>query len=264
MEKLKNLFKQFKPFNIKDKKCLSNLSEGYISSLISYEYIVKNKTIFLVLPNINLAQTYYDNISMLVGSENVVFYPADELLTSILSLGLESFKIERIFTRGELIKNSKKIVILNQASAMRKTLGLEKWKKAILKFKPRVNYDFKYLSERLVNYGYKKEYTVIKQGEFSIRGSIIDVFPLGSETPYRLDFFDTELEKIKIYDPKTQISIGEVNEFILLPMSELFYDDLLKGEVVKRMEEYLLKEKLTGEVKDTFNKDIDSIYENLI
>ena len=166
MEKLKNLFKQFKPFNIKDKKCLSNLSEGYISSLISYESIVTNKTIFLVLPNINLAQTYYDNISMLVGSENVVFYPADELLTSILSLGLESFKIERIFTRGELIKGSKKIVILNQASAMRKTLGLEKWKKAILKFKPGVNYDFKCLSERLVNYGYKKEYTVIKQVNF--------------------------------------------------------------------------------------------------
>ena len=46
-------------------------------------------------------------------------------------------------------------------------------------------------------------------------------------------------------------------------MSELFYDDLLKDEAVKRMEEYLLKEKLTGEVKDTFNKDIDSIYERI-
>ncbi len=261
MEKFKNLFKQFKAFNIKDKKCLSNLSEGYISSLISYEFLVKNKTIFLVLPNINLAQIYYDNISMLVGSENVLFYPADELLTSMLSLGLESFKIERIFTRGELIKNSKKIVILNQASAMRKTLSLEKWKNAILRFKPGINYDFKNLSERLVNYGYKKEYTVIKQGEFSIRGSIIDVFPLGSEMPYRLDFFDTELEKIKIYDPKTQISIGEINEFILLPMSELFYDDLLKDEVIKRMEEYLEKETLNNEAKEIFNKDIDNVYE---
>ena len=78
MEKFKDLFKQFKAFNIKDKKHLSNLSEGYISSLISYEFLVKNKTIFLVLPNINLAQTYYDNISMLIGNENVLFYPADE------------------------------------------------------------------------------------------------------------------------------------------------------------------------------------------
>ncbi|MFA5719767.1 MAG: transcription-repair coupling factor [Acholeplasmataceae bacterium] len=263
MNHLAHLFKQFNAFNIKDKHQLSDVSEGYISSLMAYEFLTTNKTIFLVVPSMNLAQLYYDNIASLIGSENVLFYPSDELLTSILSIALESFKIERIYTRGELINNPRKVVILNQAAAVRKTLPLKEWKNATLKFKPGMDIDFNKLSTNLVNYGYKREYTVIKPGEFSIRGSIIDIFPLGSETPYRLDFFDTELEVIKPFDPETQRSIGQSSEITVLPMSELFFDDATKDKVVQKMEHYVESETLSKESQLKFNEDIDNLYQRI-
>ena len=262
MENITKLFKQFKAFNIDDSK-LSNLSDGYIASLIAHRFLLSDKTLFLVVSNMNLAQMYYDNLSALVGGEHVLFYPSDELLTSLLSIAIESFKIERIYTRGELINNPRKIVILNQAAALKKTLGIDEWKNATLSFKPGVDVDFETLAIDLVNYGYQREYTVIKPGEFSIRGSIVDIFPLGSQSPYRLDFFDTELETIKVYDPKTQRSIGTISEITVLPMSELFYDDHLRDVVVKKMEDYLNSNHVLEAEQSTFNDDIDSIYQRI-
>ena len=263
METIKNLFKQFKPLTIKDKPLLSDLSEGYTASLLAYRFLTDNKTIFLVAPSMNVAQAYYDNISSLIGSEHVLFYPSDELLTSVLSIAIESFKIERIFTRGELINNPRKIVILNQAAAVRKTLNINEWKNAIISLKPRDDIDFNTLATDLVNYGYKREYTVIKPGEFSIRGSIVDIFPLGSESPYRLDFFDTELEVIKIYDPETQRSVGTTSEITILPMSELFFDDHKKNDVIQTMEAYLEANELNEEAQAQFNEDIDNLYQRI-
>lgn len=75
--------------------------------------------------------------------------------------------------------------------------------------------------------GYQRASTVIEPGYFAIRGSIIDVFPMGSKTPFRLDLFDDEIETIKSFDPETQLTIDEISQIEMLPAKE--YDLTTEG-----------------------------------
>ncbi len=66
--------------------------------------------------------------------------------------------------------------------------------------------------------------TVYEHGEFAVRGSIMDIFPMGSELPYRIDLFDDEIESLKTFDPETQLSISQVEDINLLPAREFPLD----------------------------------------
>ena len=57
-------------------------------------------------------------------------------------------------------------------------------------------------------------------GEFAVRGSLIDLFPMGSDSPYRIDLFDDEIETIRVFDPETQRSGERVQALRLLPARE--------------------------------------------
>lgn len=74
--------------------------------------------------------------------------------------------------------------------------------------------------DRLIGAGYVASSQVMVPGEFAVRGSIIDLFPMGSSTPYRLDLFDDEVESIRVFDPETQRSGDKVAALRLLPARE--------------------------------------------
>lgn len=72
-------------------------------------------------------------------------------------------------------------------------------------------------AEKLTALGYERCAVAETAGQFSIRGEILDLFPPGSEYPYRVDFFDTEVESIRTFDPMTQRSNGVVDEINISP-----------------------------------------------
>ncbi len=73
--------------------------------------------------------------------------------------------------------------------------------------------------------GYDPVSAVMRPGEYSIRGGLIDLFPMGSSLPYRLDLFGDEIEQIRAFDPDTQRSLYPVKEVRLLPGHEFPFDD---------------------------------------
>jgi transcription-repair coupling factor (superfamily II helicase) len=68
--------------------------------------------------------------------------------------------------------------------------------------------------------GYRCVNTVYEHGEFAVRGALIDLFPMGSNLPYRIDLFDDEIETLRTFDPETQRSIDKVESIKLLPARE--------------------------------------------
>ncbi|HFB2416757.1 TPA: transcription-repair coupling factor [Neisseria gonorrhoeae] len=76
------------------------------------------------------------------------------------------------------------------------------------------------LKTDLVDAGYNHVSHVVATGEFAVRGGIVDLFPMGSETPYRIDLFDDEIDGIKTFDTDTQRTISPVSEIRLLPTHE--------------------------------------------
>ncbi|MCK7485611.1 MAG: hypothetical protein MZU97_08670 [Bacillus subtilis] len=79
--------------------------------------------------------------------------------------------------------------------------------------------------ESLQNLGYKREYTVEKPGDYSVRGGIVDIFPIGELEPIRLDTFGDEIETIKVFEVESQRSVRKVDSAEILPMFEFFYED---------------------------------------
>ncbi|MBS0555174.1 MAG: transcription-repair coupling factor, partial [Proteobacteria bacterium] len=73
--------------------------------------------------------------------------------------------------------------------------------------------------------GYTHVTQVVSPGEFSVRGGLVDLFPMGSSLPYRIDLFDDEIESIKTFDPDTQRTVYPVPEIRLLPAREFPLDD---------------------------------------
>ena len=73
---------------------------------------------------------------------------------------------------------------------------------------------------RLEKAGYRNVSQVMEHGEFAVRGAIIDLYPMGSKLPYRIDLFDDEIDTLRTFDPETQRSIDNIDAIRLLPARE--------------------------------------------
>lgn len=80
--------------------------------------------------------------------------------------------------------------------------------------------DSELLRLRLEQSGYRYVSQVMEHGEFTVRGSIIDLFPAGSAYPYRIDLFDNEVDSIRSFEPDTQLSKEKIAQIRLLPARE--------------------------------------------
>lgn len=91
---------------------------------------------------------------------------------------------------------------------------------SILLFKPGQKLDSHEFRTNLESAGYSYVSQVMEHGEFTVRGSIIDIFPTGSNTPFRIDLFDDEIETIRCFDPSNQRSDKKIDAIELLPARE--------------------------------------------
>lgn len=80
--------------------------------------------------------------------------------------------------------------------------------------------DIERMRRNLEKAGYHCVDTVYEHGEFAVRGALLDIFPMGSKLPYRIDLFDDEIETLRTFDPETQLTIEQVESIELLPAKE--------------------------------------------
>ena len=101
-------------------------------------------------------------------------------------------------------------------------------------------FDISQMRRNLQNAAYRSVDTVFEHGEYAVRGAIMDIFPMGSNLPYRIDLFDNEIDSLRTFDPETQRSINHVKEIVLLPAREFpLTDDAIrhfKNEWYRRFE----------------------------
>lgn len=81
-------------------------------------------------------------------------------------------------------------------------------------------FDMTLMRRKLESAGYQCVDSVYEHGEFAVRGSIMDIFPMGSQHPYRVDLFDDEIESLRLFDPQSQRSLQRIDSIRLLPGKE--------------------------------------------
>ena len=186
---------------------ISNNNTNFNIYQIASDYLKNNRMIFVVLPTLFDAQNYYDKLFNLLDSEAVLFFPVDDMALASQFISSNEFKYERINTILNLLEDKPRIVITTTNGAIYKNLSKDKWNNNIIEVEVGKEYNINNLKKDLIKLGYVCKNTVTSTGEFSFRGSILDLYPLNYENPIRLDFFDDELESIKLFDSETFSSL---------------------------------------------------------
>jgi len=106
-------------------------------------------------------------------------------------------------------------------------------------FKAKQKLDEAKLKAQLTLAGYSHVTQVVSPGEYAVRGGLIDLFPMGSQVPYRVDLFDDEIDSIRTFDPDSQRSLYPVPEIRLLPGREFPMDDDARARFRSRWRELL-------------------------
>lgn len=106
-------------------------------------------------------------------------------------------------------------------------------------FKVKQKLDEAKLKSQLTLAGYQHVTQVVSPGEYAVRGGLIDLFPMGSPVPYRVDLFDDEIDSIRTFDPDSQRSLYPVPEVRLLPGREFPMDDAARAKFRSRWRELL-------------------------
>jgi transcription-repair coupling factor (superfamily II helicase) len=106
-------------------------------------------------------------------------------------------------------------------------------------FKVKQKLDEARLKGQLTLAGYSHVTQVVSPGEYAVRGGLIDLFPMGSPVPYRVDLFDDEIDSIRTFDPDSQRSLYPVPEVRLLPGREFPMDDAARAKFRSRWRELL-------------------------
>ncbi|RIA78154.1 transcription-repair coupling factor (superfamily II helicase) [Anaeroplasma bactoclasticum] len=238
---------------------LGNTCDEYNIHLIASDFYMGNKTIFVVLPTLYLAQKYYDSLASILKEEDVLFFPADELVSAEMISATGDFLFERIQTLYTLMGSEKKLVIANMHGAIKYEMNKDKWQKSCFTIHLGDSFDIKELCKKLVSLGYEMVYTTVKTGQFSRRGSIVDIFPLGMLNPIRLDFFGDELDTMKLYDVETQRSKEKIDEVTILPVSEFIYNEEEFELAKRKISSFLAPFNLSSLEDDMYKRDIENL-----
>jgi transcription-repair coupling factor (superfamily II helicase) len=127
---------------------------------------------------------------------------------------------DRLSTLYHLSTLKKGILILPITSLMHRLTPREYVHGNSLVLEVRAKFDIETMRAQLTYAGYQCVDSVHDHGEFAVRGAIMDIFPMGSNVPYRVDLFDDEIETLRSFDPETQRSLEKVDSIQLLPGKE--------------------------------------------
>ena len=276
-----NLCMELFNFDIDKYKKISISKNEIYNQLLLYIFFSSKKNLLLVVPTLNEATELYNELKTYI--ENIYLFPEDDIMTKN-SIAVSP---ELLFMRANLLNkindNSHKIVIVHLNSFIKKLPSKNKFIKNRITLKKDSKINREELINKLIEIGYKRESIVYNISDFSVRGFVIDIYPIEENHPIRIELFDDEIEKIKYFDEYTQKSIDEIDEISIGPIKDDFgdnntsirdyfdeditiftnYNQLLEQEkMIKPQIKYLNIESELFKVKDLVNDDdifIDTI-----
>lgn len=159
--------------------------------------------------------------------ENSELFPAKEVVLYDIEAYSHEISNQRVKVIDRLSKGENIIVVSSIHSIMNKIMTKAVVKEYTIDIKIGQIIDLNQLSKIFVTQGYERVDMVEGVGQFSIRGGIIDLFPVNSHNPFRIELFDDEIDSIRIFDLKTQRSIENLSDIHIPPIKEML---LLDGE----------------------------------
>ena len=194
--------------------------------LIVKTLIDLKRPLMIVAPLSEDARNFYaELLSWGVSDQSVFLFPEVEELPFERTISDPENEHQRLSTLHKLNQlDSQTVVIASAAALLQKTISTQKFESH--KFKIEINQQIQInkIVNACIEMGYSVEPSVISPGSMSIRGGIVDIFPVGFEEPVRIDFWDNEIESIRFFNPIDQRSIKSTKSVSIIPCKEMLVD----------------------------------------
>ncbi|MDD4063002.1 MAG: transcription-repair coupling factor [Bacilli bacterium] len=229
-----------------------------VKYLLAYNTFLETKEpVIYVTTNLYKANLAYEGISKIAGYENVSFYAVDELISEDLLAVSNDLKTERINTIASIINNKPKIIITHLQALLKPLISKDIFSNYIINLSVGKEINRNKFIQNLIFNGYIKTPMTSSTGDFSVRGEVIDIFPVFSEKPIRINFFDEEIEKLRYFDSLTQISNNDIKDIDIYPLNELVYDNYIKEQAINNIKGIAQEKVLESIYEDIENHEND-------
>lgn len=197
------------------------------------------------------ARKICDDINMMSGKETAVLFPSKELIFTSVDTANCEYEYIRLSALTKAINGKCSVICAGIEAVMQPVIPPEKLISSIITISQGQEIDISEFSKLLTENGYQRCEKVEGASQFSIRGSIIDIYPVQAERPVRFELWGDEIDSISEFETDTQRRTETIEKVEIPPASEILYDN----------EELACKiEKLISKVR---GKRIDSVRENL-
>lgn len=210
--------------------CIGSSKTVWISNF--YEKLQKNQVV--LLNDREEAAYFYDDLNNLGLDTNTLFFPSSYKR----SVQYGQTEQENIVQRAEVLnkarENDQPFIIVTYPEAVVETvISQPELEQNTLQVAKGDKISIEFLNEFLFEYGFERVDFVYEPGQFSVRGSIVDVFSFSNEDPYRLDFFGDEIDSIRSFNIDNQISKDAFKKITIVPNIQ---NEKVSGERVSLFE----------------------------
>ena len=197
---------------------ISGLSGSSSALVVASLFKERPNTHVLVMDDADEAAYLYNDLKQLLSVDEVFFFPSSFKKAIKLSQLDAANDILRTEVLNKLANsNAPCVVVTYPESLMQKVVSANSMQTRMLRMNVGENLGIDFVVEMLLEYGFERVDFVYEPGQFSVRGSIVDVFSYANELPYRCDFFGDEVESIRIFDIETQLSQEKKTGIVIIP-----------------------------------------------
>lgn len=181
----------------------------------------------------------------------VMYFPAKDVIFYSANVHGNALTIERLKVLKALLTKKQGTIITTMDAGMEYLPALSVYQKAILTLKETGVVDLEKLSTQLTDMGYQRQNQVETPGDYSIRGGILDVFPVTADCPFRIELWGDEIDTIRSFDVESQRSIERIEVLEIFPASEFIASKQQIKDALAKMakDEKKVVEKLRAEKK---------------
>lgn len=212
------------PTQPNDHKILGNVLPAADALAIS-EIAEQNQNLTVVVTPDTRSAVRLSRILSELSSQNVCLFPDWETLPYDTFSPHQEIISSRLSALFHLQNAKKGIFLLPISTLMQRLCPPQYLQHNVLLIKKGDRLVIDKMRLQLEAAGYRAVEQVLEHGEYAVRGALLDLFPMGSAVPFRLDFFDDEIDSIRTFDVDTQRTLDEINSINLLPAHEFPTDD---------------------------------------
>lgn len=227
---------------------VSGLTGTARSLFIAATYRHTQRPILVVTHNLNQAHKVCEDLGQLLCAEEVLLYPANELVAAEMAFIDPETLAGRMQVLSQLSRGFKGIVVVPFAGMRRFLPPKDVLREQHLSLHVGQELPLETFIAKMVSLGYKRVEMIEKKGELSVRGGIVDVYPPSFASPIRMEWFDDEIDSIRTFSLSTQRSLKKWTEAVIPPAGELIATPEQLFQAGERVEK-LLAERLE-KVKD--------------